>query len=263
MKKSFNLYWHNIKNQSQIKILFLLLGCLFLMQSCEKQIKKKVPQQNRSVEIKRISKKADAFFDNSICDSAYIYFNKVILLWNPKTDDVEDYVYALSCIANLQQNNSDYTGSEETLTKTLPYLKKIKNPKYTYNVYTLLAYNYYFTSDNKNALLYHKKALKLAKTSFKKSEIINDIIPIYISQKRYSEAAAILIPLAAKKITNKKKPKRADLNYSLILDNLGYCYYRLGNPKALECLNKSLKIKLVLKDDYALFGTYNLSLIHI
>jgi tetratricopeptide (TPR) repeat protein len=256
MKKGINLFWHYIKNQSQIKILFLLLGCLFFMQSCEKQIKKKISQQNRSAEIKRISKKADAFFDNSVSDSAYLYFNKVILLCDPKTDDVEDYVYALSAIANLQQNNSDYTGSEETLTKTLPYLKRIKNPKFTYNVYTLLAYNYFCNYDYNSAILYHLKALKLAKTSFKKSEIINDIILIYFNQERYSEAAEILIPLAAKKITNKKKPKRADLNYSLLLDNLGYCYYKLGNPKALECLNKSLKIKLVLKDNFSLIGTY-------
>lgn len=257
MKKSSNLFWLNIKNQSQIKILLLLFGCLFFMQSCEKKIKKKVTQQNRSIEIKRISKKADAFFDSLICDSAYLYYNKVILLCDPKTDYVEDYVYALSAIANLQQNNSDYTGSEETLTKTLPYLKRIKNPKFTYNVYTLLAYNYFCNYDYNSAILYHLKALKLAKTSFKKSEIINDIILIYFKQKKYSEAAAILIPLAARKITNKKKPKIADLNYSLLLDNLGYCYYRLGNPKALECLNKSLKIKLVLRDNFALIGTYN------
>ncbi|WP_394773780.1 sensor histidine kinase [Flavobacterium sp.] len=72
-----------------------------------------------------------------------------------------------------------------------------------------------------------------------------------------------MIPLTAKKIKHENDPRKTDNNYSLLLDNLGYCYYKLGNPKAVDCLNKSLKIKLEQNDQYGLIGTYNtLSLLY-
>ncbi|MFH7018266.1 ATP-binding protein [Flavobacterium sp. FlaQc-47] len=263
MKNWLNLFKYWTPNHLQIKILFFILMGLLVMQSCKKITEKKIIRKNHSTEIKNKIKKSDFFLNRAKNDSAYFYLNQAVLLCEPKKDYAEDYVYALTCIANIQKNNSDYFASEETLTKTLPYLKNIKNPEYAYNVYTLIAYNYYYSFDYNGAILYHLKALKLAHTSYKKSVILNDIILIYLSQEKYNEAAEILVPLTARKIKHENDPRKTDNNYSLLLDNLGYCYYKLGNPKAVECLNKSLKIKLEQNDQYGLIGTYNtLSLLY-
>lgn len=260
MEKQINLFKTFLKNNLRIKIIYLILGSIFFIPSCEKKPKKtqkKAVKYNRKPEIDGLIKKGDFYFDNVKNDSAYFYFNKAIVLCNPKTDYAENYVYALTRIANIQKNSSDYFACEQTLTKTLPYLKYLKNPKLATNVYTLIAYNYYYSFDYKNSVLYHLKALKLAQTSYEKTVILNDIILIYLSQERYNEAAELLVPLVAKKIKHETDSKKTDNTYSLLLDNLGYCYCKIGNPKALDCLNKSLKIKLEQKDYYGLIGTYN------
>ncbi|MBF4492625.1 ATP-binding protein [Flavobacterium sp. MR2016-29] len=257
MKKTLISYKNHFKNRLRINIIYFIIGSLFFVQSCERKTEKKLIKQNHSAEIKKLIEKGNYFFDRVKNDSAYLYFNKAISLCEPKKDHAEDYVFALTCMANIQQNSSDYIASEESLTKTLPYLKYLKNPKFTYNVYTLIAYNYYYSFDYKSAISYHLKALKLAKTPFKKSVILNDIVLVYLTQEKYKEAAELLIPLVAKKIKHESDQNKTDFNYSLLLDNLGYCYYKIGNPKALDCLNKSLKIKLEQNDNHGLIGTYN------
>lgn len=238
--------------------LILLLGtAVFLYQSYKPDTFEKQSTKNNLKEIKNIIAKADILFDKSDYDNAYLYYKKAILLCDPIDKYADEYVYSLLSIANLQQNTSDFAACEETLSMVLPHLKKTTKPKFTYNTYTILAYNYYFTYDNYNALLYHKKALKLAPTSFKKSVILNDITLIYEAQKKYKEVIDILEPLATKKIRHETDSVKTDNAYSLLLGNLGYCYYKVGNPKALDLLEKSLKIQLKLKSDFELVGTYN------
>lgn len=255
MKKAAYLFRNKIIFRLIILILILLAGSLYLLNSEVKDIKPKPKSKSKLAEINKFIKKADFLFDHKT-DSSYFYYNKAIDLCKPKLDYVNRYVYALISIANLQQNVGDYTGSEETLTKTLPYLKKLKTPKYEINYYTLTAYNYFNTYDNNMALYYHVKALNLAKKPFKRSEILNDIVIIYTSQGKYQRAVDIILPLLSKKIKHDTDARRTINNYSVLLDNLGFCYYKLGNPKALDYLKESLKIKLELKEDFELIGTY-------
>lgn len=239
-----------------IAIITVLGGSLYFINFYKSKPKLVVKKANNSTEIKKLIKKADDLFDNNQFDSSYFYYRKVELLCEPKEDHIRDYVYSLISISNIQQNCSNYTASEESLTKAFPYLKKA-HPKYTINYYTLTAYNYFNIYDNNMALYYHVKALKSAKKPFKKSEILNDIVIIYISQERYKEVVAILLPLLSKQIKHDTDARRTLNNYALLLDNLGFCYYKLGNPKALDYLKESLKIKLELKEDFELIGTYN------
>ncbi|OMQ10150.1 hypothetical protein BXU01_17310 [[Flexibacter] sp. ATCC 35103] len=237
-------------------MLLAVAGSFYLLNSDQNQSRSPKPKpKNKLPEINKIIEKADFLFDHQT-DSSYFYYNKAIELCEPKLDYLNKYIYSLISIANLQQNVGDYIGSEETLTKTLPYLKKLKNPKYEINYYTLTAYNYFNTYDNNMALYYHVKALKLAKKPFKRSEILNDIVIIYTSQGKYQKAVDIILPLLSKKIKHDTDARRTINNYSVLLDNLGFCYYKLGNPKALDYLNESLKIKLELKEDFELIGTY-------
>ncbi len=252
-----------IKNKTFLKyliffLIILLIGVVLLYQLHRNQVI--IIQQikkNNSVEINKNITEADRLFDQINYDSAYFFYKKAIALCDPIDDYADDYVYSQLSIANLHQNTNNYTACEEALLKVFPYLKKTSKPKYTYNTYTLLAYNYFFTYDNSNALLYHRKALRLAATPYKKSVIINDIALVYLRQKRYKEIIDALEPLARIKIKHETDSAKTDINYSLLLNNLGFCYFKLGDPKALEYYKKSLKIQERLKSDYELMSTYS------
>lgn len=70
--------------------------------------------------------KADILFDSYELNRSYDYFNKAQLLCDTDIYYIE-YVYALTCMAAIEQMQGDFVASEILLTKTLPHLKKIKN----------------------------------------------------------------------------------------------------------------------------------------
>lgn len=213
--------------------------------------------KKNAIEIKRNIDQGDVLFDKSEYNNAYFYYKKAIDLCKPIDNYADDYVYSYLSIANLQQNQSNYIACEESIAMVLPHLDKTSKPKFKYNTYTILAYNYYFTYDNYNALVYHKKALKLATTPFKKSVILCDIANVYQSEKKYRKVIDILAPLAVRKIRHETDSVKTDNAYAILLDNLGYCYFKVGDPRALDCLKKSLAIKLKLKEEYELVSSYH------
>jgi tetratricopeptide (TPR) repeat protein len=201
------------------------------------------PEPNNNIEIKRLTDVADIYFDTDKRDSAIYVFNKVKLLCDPQINTT-DYVYALSCIAELQQKQGDYIASEASATEALPYLKDIENSRYSWIIYNILGINYTHSYDNKNAIFYFKKAIKLKTSVWRKSLAINNLVVVYIEQRKYEEATALLKILASQK--NISSYDAANNNdYAYIIDNLGYCYYKLGeSQKALDCYNEGLKIRL-------------------
>lgn len=258
-----------IKNRIFLKYILifltiLLAGAILLYKSNQNETKAvEQKKKDNSLEIKKYIGKADVFFDRSSYDTAYLFYKKAIDLCDPIDDYADDYVYSELSIANLYQNMGNFIACEESLLKVFPHLKKTSKPKFTYNTYTILAYNYYFTYDYNNALIYHKKALRLAKTPYKKTVIITDIALIYSAQKKYKEVIDILEPLTVKKIRHESDSAKTDNDYSLLLNTIGYCYYKVGNPKALDCFKKSLKIQLRQKQDYELVSTYgNLAMVY-
>jgi signal transduction histidine kinase len=260
MRESF--YFFNTKTILKYIIILLLLligGLILTLDSYKKTTPIKLKTKNNSVEIKRLTDIADNFyFETERKDSAYIYYNKAQLICEPKID-YTDYVYAISSMAEIQHIQGDYIGSEANLTKTLPYLKKIKKTRYAWFVYNVQGLNYHNLSDYNNALIYLKKALKLKTPLYRKSFALNNIATVYMSQNKYKEA----INLFHKLIKYPKISKYDDVNdfqYALLLDNLGYCYFKTGNHKALDCYQKSLKIRLRTKKDYLIsIGYYHLS----
>ena len=256
MKKTINL----LQNKTFLKYLMLILvalliGSIFLLKSNTNKTPAKQYKKNESAQIKNLIGKADDFYDDNKLDSSFYYYNKAFPLCDPNVDS-DDYVYTLSSIADIQAIYSDYISSEATLTKVLPYLKNVKNPRIVRNVYSYIANNYYNTYDYKNAILYHIKALKVPGTPFKKSLILTDIALVYIQEKKYQKAADLLEILASKKIVHNKEPDFTDQQHAFILSNLGFCYYNLGNPKALNLYDQSLKTSIRLQDDSGLIHLY-------
>lgn len=260
MEKQFNL----IPNKTILKYLliiqFLLLGgSLLLFQTYKNDGPTKLKKKNHAIEIKRLSDIADVYFDTNKKDSAIYFFNKAKKLCDPNINTV-DYVYALSCIAELQYEQGNYIASEASATEALPYIKHIKNPRYSWIVYNLLGLNYMNNYDNTNATLYFKKALSLNTSAWRKYIALNNLGAIYINQKKYKEAMDIFNILASQKNISKYDAINHN-NYSFVINNLGFCHYKLGNSKkALKYFYEALKIRLKPETQEGLVTTYkNLS----
>lgn len=235
-------------------LLFLVLGISLYLIKCPKneiQIKKK----DNTAQIKKLLDKADVLFDTYRFENSYYYFNEAQLLCDTRTDYV-DYVYALTCMASVEQSLGDFTASEILLTKTLPYLKKIKKPRFAANVYGQFGANYYYTYDYNNSLLYYTKALHLKTSNYRKIAVLNSICLIYLKQKKYKLAESILIPISKIKTICKNDSTLNDNEYSRILDNIGICYREQGKPEALDYYKRSLAIKLRLKEYNGLLYNY-------
>lgn len=215
-------------------------------------------KNDRLSEIKKTLEKAHTFWDAEKGDSAYFYFNKTQLLCEPKEDYADYYVESLNYITEILQRHGDYYEVETTLVKALPYLDKTTNVKHAVNAYTFMAYNYHSTYDYEKALYYHKKALKKAFSTFRKSRIISEIAFVYMEEGKYQEAIDLLEPIAWLNIEDKITPKNTGYQRTAKLYNLGLSYLYLGGHKqeAFDCFNESLKVALTLNDDYELITSY-------
>ena len=253
MKKLYIFFQRKrvLKNLLAILILFLI-ACFYLLKPLKNE--KLTNRKSNKTEIRKVLAKADFFFENYEKDSSYYYYNKAQLLCDTKVDYI-DYVYAITCMASIESEQGDFIASELLLTKTLPYLKKIKRPRFAANVYGQFADNYYYTYDYNNSLFYQRKALHLKTSTYRKIVVLNSMCLNYIKQKKHKLSEKILLSLL------KIKPEYTEIKelnaneYSRILDNLGICYIEQGKPESLRYFQKSLAINLELKNYNGL--TYN------
>ena len=231
---------------TNLYIFFVLLAFF----SCQKKTINTHKSPDTKVEVRKLIVIADRFYDSKEFDSAFYYYNKVKFICNPKTDS-ENYVSTLNRMGDIQQNHGDYVGSESIVTEAIPYLKYIKNPKHRWNSYVILGINYVNTYDYKNALIYYNKALNLKTTEWRKQAAKNNIALVYSQQKKYNEAIQIFLPLTTNKAVQKFPEDQARA-----LDNLGYCYYKTGDSRALSYFNDALKIRSQINDDLGLGISY-------
>ncbi|MFV8392605.1 tetratricopeptide repeat-containing sensor histidine kinase [Flavobacterium sp. LB2P6] len=235
-----------------LSLLFFLI-----LHSCEKKTLNNPQKKDNTDEIDRLIDLGDKYFEKSEYDSSYYYFNKAKSACDEKKD-VSKIIYSISNLATIQQNQGDYSGSETTAMEAIPFLEKTTNPKYKWNIYTILGNNYLFAYNYENALYYYNKALNLKTDELRKSDIKNNIALTYMEMGNHRRAIQILYPL-----TFKKEVLNNSESFSRIIDNLGYSYFKLGNPIAVDFLNQSLKIKTQEKDDWGLISSYyNLSEYH-
>lgn len=250
-----------IKNRFFLKyflifLTILIVGAIFLLQSKRnKNAESKQKTKDNAVEIKIIIDKADLYFDDDNRELAILTYNKAIKLCDPEINTT-DYVYSLYCIADLHYSSSDYISSEIAATKALPYLKLIKNPRYSWLIYNVQGQNYLSTYDFTNAELYFKKALRLKTSLWRKRVALNNIAATYKNKNEYDKAIEIYQILASNVHASKHK-HLDDSNYAFVLDNMGYCYYKKGNnDEALKCYYKALEIRLHPKSSEGLVNSY-------
>ena len=227
-----------------------LLTLFLLLQSCEKKPINNPSKKSNLVAIDRLIDLGDHHFENIKYDSAYYFHNKAKSLCNVKTDNTR-IIYSLSRMSEIQQNQGDYSGSETTAIEAIPFLNKTMDPSYECSIYNLLGIVYLKLYDYDNALKYYKKALNLKIDEIRKLKIEHNIAVVYMAKQDYNRAIQILLPLTLKKeVINDPAP------YSKVLDNLGYCYFKAGNPKGIDLLNQALKLKKQINDDWGMGASY-------
>ena len=229
--------------------LYIVFAFLFFY-SCQKKSDNSIKQKNTKPEAEQLIIVADHFYDAKSFDSAFYYYNKVKFISHPIRNK-ESYISTLNRMAEIQQAHADYIGSESTVTEAIPYLKDIKNTKHVWNSYIILGINYLHTYDFKSALLYFNKALALNTNQSSKASAKNNIALVYIEQQEYYNAIQIF-----KNLSEDETVKKIPEHYARILDNLGYCYYKTGDPKAFSYLEKASKIRSQIEDNTGLGMSY-------
>jgi len=231
--------------------LYLYITFIFLVfLSCQKKDIHSTKYKNTKVQIDKLISTANRFYTHNELDSAFLYYNKVKFICDP-INDSENYVSTLNRMADIQQNCGDFVGSESTVTEALPYLKYLKDSKHIWNTYIILGTNYVNTYDHRNALFYFSKALRLKTSEWRTQTTKSNIAFLYIQQKKYNEAVQIFQPLSTN-IAAQKTPE----DYARILDNIGYCYFKINDPKAISYMEKALKIRTKMNHNYGMGTSY-------
>jgi two-component sensor histidine kinase/TPR repeat protein len=233
----------------KLHFLFYILLVIFI-QSCEKELPLIPETKSDLVEIKRLIALGDNYFKNGQYDSSYYYFDKAKLACNPQKD-AKQFIYSISNLATIQQNQGDFSGSETTAMEAMPILQTTQNPNYKWNIFTILGINYLNTFDYENAHYYYNKALNLKTDKARINPAKNNMALYYMEKNEYQKAIKILLPL-----TLKKEVLKDPETFSRIIDNLGYCYFKTANPKAIKYLSQSLKIREKKKDEWGLISSY-------
>ena len=146
----------------------------------------------------------------------------------------------------MQFNAKDYLASEISSIEALYYLEPIKSNKYLVSLYNVLG----LASSQfkkKEAEVFYKKALKindlLPSSSRKTSDflyITNNLGLLYQNQNNHQKA----IPYFKKGLAFDSIKEKHPIQYALLLENLAYSNYQLGNKKnTLNQYKEVLKIR--------------------
>ena len=230
-------------------IYILLLLLLFVLQSCKKE-QQNIPKSKSIANYTKYITLAEKYFENQKNDSAFYYYNKIKSTSDVSTDN-EKIIYSLLKMAIIQQNEGDYSSSETTATEALLLFQKDTNPAYKCSLFNILGINYENLYDYDNAVYYYNQAYNQADNELQKAVLKNNIAVVYMDKEDYRRSINILLPLTLKK----EIPNGAE-NNARALDNLGYSYFLIGNAKSLEYLNRSLKIRKQINDNFGIMASY-------
>lgn len=183
-------------------------------------------------------------------DSAYYFYNKALQLFKLRRDLKNEGGMLLS-MATIQENVKDYTGSEINTLKAISRLKDTDEYRSLYLAYNNLGvvYNQLNLFDlaiksNEEAIEYLQK---LKNEELLMASTLNNAGRIYVKQHNYVQAKNNFIRGLKIKGLKTSRPK----TYAMLLSNLGYTKFKLGNyTEALALYNKALKIRdsLQIKD---------------
>lgn len=220
---------------------FSLLIFMFFL-SCKEKTTISVQPNNLKKEASFLQQKGISGFKKNNFNSAFYYLNKSKIIFETCKDS-GNIAFNLIQMAYIQQINGDYYGSKETLTEALPYIKNDNN-------YIVAVNNFFGIADKElsiydDAIFYYKEAIKDCTDSISKQYPLNNIAVVYIKQKKYDKAIAILESILNKKILYDKQ------NEARFKDNLGYAYFKKGmTEKGFSLMNEGFAIRTQNDDSY-------------
>lgn len=230
---------------------FYFIILLFLF-SCEE--KKTITTNTESLQEEALTlrNKAIENLAKQNFNTAFYEYNKSKILYETLKDSA-NIGFILIEMARIQQINGDYYGSKETVTEALPYVKK--NTIYIASINNKLGIADKELSLYDDAILYYKEAVKgYALDPIGKQMALNNIAVVYIHQKKYDKAIALLDFLLRKKVLNEKTEA---VKLSIIIDNLGYAHFKKGmTEKGLDLMNEALQLRNKVKDTYGSIESY-------
>ncbi len=222
------------KYPKKIKYFFPLIITLFLNASVQKREPIDVSKDKKQVD--KYYQLANNYYDNNKYDSAFYYSNKIRLDINPKLE-LKKYATNMFIIVASQQMKGDYAGAENSIVEALNSFERINTKKYKYKFYNLLAYNHMSQKNYSEARFYYKKTATYYLDKRRKLLSVINIGHTYKEEKQYKKALNILLPLLKDQTIQNHTYYKAG-----ILNDIGYCYFKLGNTIALSYLKKSLKL---------------------
>ncbi|WKL48623.1 ATP-binding protein [Flavobacterium pectinovorum] len=219
--------------------------------SCKEKTTVEIQPNSLKKEAMFLQEKAMANFQKSNFNSSFYYFNKSKIAFETSKDSA-NIVFNLTQMANIQQINGDYYGSKETLTEALPYTNK--NNDYGAAISNLFGIADKELSLYDDAVFYYKQAINDVKDEILKQSPLNNIAVVYIKQKKYDKAIEILESILKSGNLNASKFVK---NKARVIDNLGFAYFKNGNPdKGLQLMNESLKLRNNAEDFYGSIESY-------
>ncbi|MBF2707420.1 tetratricopeptide repeat protein [Flavobacterium soyangense] len=204
----------------------------------------------------------DYYGSQGVSDSAFMYYFKAEKIYLQRNDNL-NLAKARLNKAQLQYNESDFSGSEISIFKALRVIKGEKANDIVYELYNLLGLVYNELGEFDKAIEFHNKALasindETTPVEFQsKATSLNNMGLVYQNLNQYKKA----IPYFQKGLEQKKdlilyKPPL----YAMLLDNLGYSRYKLKDPNGLP---KLLFQSLELRDSLQLTIGVIISKIHL
>lgn len=229
---------------------FCFIILLFLF-SCKE--KKAVETNTESIrkEAHSLRNKGIENYDKQNFNTSFDQFNKSKQLYETLKDSA-NIGYVLIMIASIQQVNGDYYGSKETVTEALSYVK----PK---SAYTAEINNRLGIADKElslydDAISYYTEAANDFKDPVEKQIPLGNIAAVYIQQKKYDNAITLLESILNKKLSKEKTQAIDDV---LLIDNLGYAYFKKGmDERGFSLMSEALQTRNEFKDTYGSIESY-------
>jgi signal transduction histidine kinase len=233
--------------------IFILL-LLFSIASCQKSANTVSVSSAKQVSPKKIQAQkfstfADSLFRANKLDSAFYYYLKSTVLF--KEEGSSTYIaYNHIGMAQIQQTSGDYYSSEETMTEALPYINNdLQYRMAANNLFGIAAEE---LKNYDDAVIYFIKVLKAANDSVSRVTAFNNIATVYMEQKKYEKAIALLKPILKSTILDTLPSRKAR-----IIDNLGFAYYKDNHiQKGLALMKQALVIRTSSNDSYGSIESY-------
>jgi signal transduction histidine kinase len=187
----------------------------------------------------------DYYLRNSFSDSAYYCYYKAEKLYI-KLNDNYNIAKTRLYKANLRFTENDFFDSEIIVFKALRIVKQIKANELLYKSYNILGILYNEREEYAKSLEFHNKALvcledkSIPAYNQYKAASLNNMGYVYLNLKNYREAKKYFEEgLKEKNLFNEHT-----LLYAMLLDNLAYAKFKLGESNELPNLfYKALKIR--------------------